>query len=154
MTRTGSCQCGQVNYAVEGPELGLAICYCTECQKMSTGIGTYSLIVPRASFHIRSGWLKHWQRNADSGATITCHFCPECGVRIYHESSEMDLVRVKAGTLDNARELEPDVHVWTRSAPAWVKVPPGSLAYETQGNPAEMMAAVQARRGGLKQNTR
>ena len=146
MLRTGGCQCGQVRYEVEGPDLALLMCYCTECQKMSTGFATYSLVVPRESFHIKSGALKHWERRADSGARNICHFCPDCGVRIFHENPEKHHIRLKAGNLDDARQLQPEAHVWTRSAPAWVKFPPGSLTYETQADLSEMIAAIQARR--------
>jgi hypothetical protein len=57
-----------------------------------------------------------------------------------------DIIRVKAGTLDDAKLLTPDLHVWVRSAPAWFKIPEGALTYETQGGAAEMLSAVKARR--------
>jgi len=149
MIRTGSCQCGHVNYEIEGDDLGLAICYCTECQKMSTGIATYSMAVPRTAFRLTSGSLKQWTRIADSGATNVANFCPVCGVRIFHENPDTPgHIRLKAGTLDGASALEPEVHVWTKSAAAWIKVPEGALAYEAQGEVAEILAAVQARRAG------
>jgi hypothetical protein len=147
MIRSGSCQCGQARYEIEGEDLGLAICYCTECQKMSTGIATYSMGVPRSAFRLTSGTLKQWTRMADSGTRNTAHFCPQCGVRIFHENPDApDHIRVKAGTLDNARELVPDVHVWTGSAAAWIDIPAGALRYEKQGDLAEIQAAIGARR--------
>jgi len=147
MIRSGSCQCGQARYEIEGEALGLAICYCTECQKMSTGIATYSMAVPRSAFRLTSGTLKQWTRMADSGARNTAHFCPQCGVRIFHENPDApDHIRVKAGTLDNARELVPDVHVWTGSAAAWIEIPEDALRYEKQGDLAEIMAAIAKRR--------
>jgi len=147
MIRSGSCQCGQVRCEIEGEELGLAICYCAECQKMSTGIATYSMAVPRSAFRLTSGTLKQWTRMADSGARNTAHFCPQCGVRIFHENPDApDHIRVKAGTLDNARELVPDVHVWTGSAAAWIEIPEDALRYEKQGDLAEIMAAIAKRR--------
>lgn len=147
MIRSGSCQCGQARYEIDGPDLGLAVCYCTECQKMSTGFATYSMGVPRSAFRLTSGTLRQWTRMADSGAKNTAHFCPQCGVRIFHENPDApDRIRVKAGTLDNARELVPDVHVWTGSAPAWIDIPEGALRYEKQGELSEILAAVAARR--------
>lgn len=147
MIRSGSCQCGRVKYEIHGEDLGLAICYCTECQKMSTGIATYSMALPREAFRLITGTLRQWTRLADSGAKNLAHFCPECGVRIFHENPDTPgHIRLKAGTLDGANGLEPDVHVWTRSAPAWVEIPEGALSYETQGDIAEMIAAVKLRR--------
>jgi hypothetical protein len=70
-------------------------------------------------------------------------------VRIFHENPDApDHIRVKAGTLDNARELVPDVHVWTGSAAAWIDIPAGALRYEKQGDLAEIVAAINARRAG------
>lgn len=86
------------------------------------------------------------QRAGHAGTRNVGHFCPECGVRIYHEDPREDYVRLKAGTLNHASELEPDAHIWTRSAPARVRLPDRFLSYETQAGPAEMIAAVQARR--------
>ena len=146
MTRAGSCQCGHVRYEVSGPDIGLVLCYCTECQRLSTGIGTYSMVFPRGAFRLISGSLKSHERAGHAGTRNVGHFCPECGVRIYHEDPHQDYVRLKAGTLNHASELEPDAHIWTRSAPAWVRLPDGCLSYETQAEPAEMITAVQARR--------
>ena len=146
MTREGSCQCGHVNYEVHGPEFGPVFCYCTECQRLSTGIGTYSMVFPRDAFRLVSGRLKRYERAGHAGTRNVGRFCSECGVRIFHEDPELSYIRLKAGTLNNASELEPDAHVWTRSAPAWVTFPDGCLSYQTQGEIAEMIAAVQARR--------
>lgn len=146
MTRAGSCQCGHVRYEVSGPDIGLVLCYCTECQRLSTGIGTYSMVFPRGAFRLVSGSMKSHERAGHTGTRNIGHFCPECGVRIYHEDPHQEYVRLKAGTLNHASELEPDAHIWTRSAPAWVRLPDGCLSYETQAEPAEMIAAVQARR--------
>ena len=147
MNRSGSCQCGFVTYEIVGEDSGLGICYCTECQKVSTGIATYSLAVPRDAFHLKSGNLKQWTRLADSGATNIAHFCPECGVRIFHEDPDTaGHIRVKAGTLDGASKLVPDVHVWTRSAPAWIQLPRDALLFQTQPDIAALIAAVKERR--------
>jgi hypothetical protein len=146
VTREGSCQCGHVRYEVSGPDIGLVLCYCTECQRLSTGIGTYSMVLPRGAFRLISGSLKSHERAGHAGTRNVGHFCPECGVRIYHEDPLQDYVRLKAGTLNHASELEPDAHIWTGSAPVWVRLPDGCLSYKTQAAPAEMIAAVQARR--------
>ena len=145
----GACQCGQVKYEIDGEALGLAICYCTECQKASTGIATYAMLVPKSSFRLISGKLKQWERDSDMGTRSITNFCPECGVRIFNQNPEMpEMLRVKAGTLENANQLEPDVHVWKSSAPAWVETPENALVYEKQPPLTEIVAAVMARRAG------
>ncbi|MBT8445575.1 MAG: GFA family protein [Gammaproteobacteria bacterium] len=149
MNAAGSCQCGQVKYEVDGETLGLVVCYCSECRRMSTGFATCSLIVPRSSFRLIAGSLNQFTRCADSGNENVANFCPECGVRVFHETPAIPgIVRVKAGTLESAGELEPDAHVWTSSAPAWVQIPEGALAYEQQPSAEAFVQAVAARRAG------
>jgi hypothetical protein len=55
------------------------------------------------------------------------------------------LMFVRAGTLDDPRAVEPDVHIYTRSKLPWVRLPEGVPAFEefydrTALWPAEAMA--------------
>lgn len=144
MSQSGSCQCGKVRYEVEGERLGLVFCQCTECQKLSAGIGSYSMIVPKDALRIVAGELKSWERSAASGARNRAWMCAECGNRIYHDNPDDPvLIRLKAGTLDDAAALTPDAFVWTRSAPAWLRPPEGMVSFETQPTPEEFLAALQ-----------
>jgi hypothetical protein len=105
------------------------------------------MIVPADSFKILTGQLSSYERVADNGLRNLAHFCPNCGNRIYAEDPEVPgTYRVKAGTLDNARSLEPDAHVWMRSAPDWVELPAGALSYDTQPTIEQGLKDVQERR--------
>ena len=75
--------------------------------------------LPRGAFRLISGSLKSHERAGHAGTRNVGHFCPECGVRIYHEDPHQDYVRLKAGTLNHASELEPDAHINGANAPAW-----------------------------------
>lgn len=130
--REGGCQCGAVRYRVRGEPLALAACHCTECQRQTGSAFGMSLVVKRADFEILSGELRRFTRTAESGRPLHCHFCPDCGCRIYHEPTFTDaVVNVKAGTLDDPRGLEPSVHVWTKSKQRWVPIPPDAKTLET-----------------------
>lgn len=52
----------------------------------------------------------------------------------------------KAGTLENAKSLEPDAHIWLSSSPSWVSVPEGALSYDTQPTIPELIKKVAERR--------
>jgi len=143
----GSCQCGSIQYEVPDDFKALIACYCTECQKMSAGVGSYSMFVAFDSFQLTSGELSSWERSADTGARNIACFCPICSNRIYHKNPEIPgVIRVKAGTLENANRLEPDAHFWMRSAPEWIRLPEGALAYDTQPGTEEALLAIQGRR--------
>jgi hypothetical protein len=127
----GKCQCGSVTYEVNDP-IAVVFCCCTECHKLSAGVGSYSMFVPVGNFKLLTGETATFERPSESGATNTAHFCPGCGNRIYSLSTDTPgICRIKAGTLDDARSLKPDVIVWTRSAPDWLEFPEGALVYET-----------------------
>jgi hypothetical protein len=141
---TGSCQCGHVTYEVMSPPLATYVCYCTECQKLSAGVASATMAIPREALRLAPESLKQFERLADNGSRNVAHFCPDCGNRIYHENPEAPaLVRLKTGTLDNQDIVQPVMHVWTIRKPDWLPLPEGGLVYETQDTPAEMLAALQ-----------
>jgi len=149
----GSCQCGKVWYEVREPYIALVFCYCTECQKLSAGIGSYSMLIPSVQFSLLKGKLSSYERSSDIGVKNLAHFCPNCGNRIYHENPEAPgIYRVKAGTLDDAKSLEPDAYVWMKSAAPWVKPPVGALTYETQPTIEQGLNDIQERKERIKRS--
>lgn len=143
----GSCQCGGVKYQINAESIALVFCYCTDCQKLSAGIGSYSMLVTADNFEVLSGDFSSYERVGNKGVRNLAHFCTDCGNRIYALNPESPgIVRVKAGTIDNARALDPDAYVWMQSAPEWVRLPEGVLAYDTQPTLEEGLKAIQERR--------
>jgi hypothetical protein len=90
-----------------------------------------SLDVPGGAFQLRSGVLKTFEVICDSTRIKTCAFCPECGTRIYHETSNG--MSLKAGTLDDTSWLKPDRHYWTMRKQAWVVIPDGVAQFTDDG---------------------
>jgi hypothetical protein len=91
-----------------------------------------TMIVPEANFSLQ-GELKSFERGSDSGRTLSCHFCPECGTRIYHVPSYLrGVINLKPGTLDDTSWLQPKVHAWTSSKQGWVALPEHVLLHERQ----------------------
>lgn len=122
-TREGGCQCGSVRYAIDGDPIGLGVCHCTECQRQSGSAFGMSLVMPGTSFRVLQGELRMYARPADSGRTVECFFCPQCGTRIYHKAQVIPgAVNVKPGTLDDTSWLSPNLQSWTRSKQPWVSL--------------------------------
>ena len=122
-TRTleGGCQCGRVRYRIAGASEGLVICHCSECQRQTGSAFGMSLIVRKDDFSLLQGELKITTRTADSGRRLNGHFCPDCGVRIYHAVAAVpDKIRVRPGTLDDRSWLRPDKQIWVRSRVPWI----------------------------------
>lgn len=131
----GGCQCGGRRYAVRAMPLTLYACHCTECQAQSSSAFGLSMLVRRADLETDWSQLGSWARHATLGGALTCHFCPDCGSRLFHAGGD-GIVSVKAGSLDDRSWLDPVGHMWTRSAQPWMRFEEGALLYET--SPADM----------------
>ena len=131
--RYGGCQCGAVRYQVSGPALKVYVCHCNECRKQSSSAFGVSVFVPRDALRVTRGAPRWWSRVADSGRTLDCAFCPDCGSRLWHRrAAQPDVVTVKAGSLDEPIDLEPAVHIWTSRKLPGVIIPPTARCYERE----------------------
>jgi hypothetical protein len=134
-TLNGSCQCGSVEYTLAREPFFAVVCHCTECQKLSSGPFSISMLVNREDFEV-TGELRQYDRPATSGDVARCFFCPTCGNRIYHDAGpDAPMIRLK-GTLEQKDRIRPRVQFWTRSRQAWLRGPLGGLhnlpAFATQ----------------------
>jgi hypothetical protein len=108
------------------------VCHCSECQRQSGSAFGMSMMVPQANLVVE-GTLKSFTRSSASGRPLSCHFCPECGTRIYHVPSYAHgVLNVKPGTLDDPSWLRPGTHFWTSSRQPWVTLPDGVAHHERQ----------------------
>jgi hypothetical protein len=118
-----------VRYRLVDDPIALAVCHCNECQRQSGSAFGLSLAIAEHGFELLSGVLKSFTVTCDSGRPKTCAFCPECGVRIYHQGPNREL-SIKAGTLDDRSDLRPDAHYWISRRQPWVSIPDGTPAYQ------------------------
>lgn len=118
-SRTGGCSCGAVTYEVTGDPAGVIQCHCLNCQK-SSGAGH----VPFAAYpdpQVKlQGKVKAWSYIADSGATATNHFCPECGSPVYGKTTSFpQLTAIRLGTMNDSSGLMPQMEVYTKRVQSW-----------------------------------
>jgi hypothetical protein len=128
--RTGRCQCGEIRYRIDVEPIALYACHCLECRKQSASAFGMSLEIPRSGFRVTRGSPRFWARDADSGGTVRCAFCPNCGSRLWHESApDSKRLTVKAGSLDEPVDFASAIHIWTkRMLPGFV-IPEGAERY-------------------------
>lgn len=139
---TGGCQCGAVCYRIIAPPIVFYLCHCRECQRQTSSAFGESLRVTATDLRV-DGVLKTVTRVSDAGNARESHFCPDCGVRIWHGTKGADQVNIKAGTLDDTSWLWPAGHIWLKSRQSFVQPAAGELTYN--GQPADGYTALAAR---------
>jgi hypothetical protein len=118
---TGRCLCGAVTYTVDAEPMVQAACHCADCQRQSGSPFSVLVGVPRDAFDVQGETLSSFTTTGeDHGAETVRSFCSECGSPIFSESPLLpNVALIKAGSLDDASWLEPQVEVWTSSAQPW-----------------------------------
>ena len=66
----------------------------------------------------------------DDGSKQRIFRCPDCQIALYSEYGRPEVLFVRGGTLDRPREIEPDVHIFTKSRVGWVTLPDSVPAFE------------------------
>jgi len=80
------CACGAVSVRFAGTVWSMFMCSCEDCQK-ATGTGHSAVAIAAPADVSISGETRAFARIANSGATLTRHFCPTCGTPIWAQSS-------------------------------------------------------------------
>ncbi|MFC3532678.1 GFA family protein [Vogesella facilis] len=142
----GGCQCGQLRYRVSGRVAALFACHCRDCQRHSASAFGMALWLRDYQLTLLQGRSAQWARHTPGGKVTDCHFCPQCGSRLFHHNrATPQFLSIKPGSLDDTSWLRPAAHIWTDSAQPWLPLPvdvPG-----LPGNPddfAALLAAWQA----------
>lgn len=126
----GGCSCGAVSYSSTLEQPRTMACYCKDCQR-ATGSPMATFVAVPESLMSLEGEAKSHTVKGDSGRAVTRHFCGECGSQLYSTVESMPGVYfVKLGTLENADDLAPQVHIWVKSRPNWCELPAGAPAFE------------------------
>ncbi len=132
--RTGGCLCGAVRYETAWPPLFTGVCHCRNCQRQAGTAFSVIVGVPLAGLE-RHGELTTYQDGSDAGREVYRKFCGKCGSPLFSETAsgtEQGMLFIKAGTLDDVKDLAPNVHFWTSSAQDWVVFPEGTHKLEAQ----------------------
>nr|WP_224702832.1 GFA family protein [Devosia sp. CJK-A8-3] len=98
----------------------MLLCSCLDCQR-ATGSGHSSVaLVPTSALTV-TGTPKSVSRKADSGAAFTRHFCGECGMPLYGQSSRApDLRMLAVGFFAGQTNwFAPRQLIFARSQQAW-----------------------------------
>ncbi len=114
----GGCLCGEVRYAVNAPTLGVAICTCRFCQKLTGSDYMVEPLFEKTDVQLRSGTPATYDhRSEGSGKRVTVHYCRSCGTALYHHFERFpEQVGVFAGTFDDPTWFERSPRMSTTSS--------------------------------------
>ena len=125
---TGGCFCGEIRYEISGPPQIQLVCFCRDCLA-TTGTDGYSgVMVNEQDFRITAGKPAAHVRTSKSGRTVKRRFCATCGTNLWGET-EIGLISVAAGTLDDPDAFAPSRVAFAEDAPAWARVPGDRMAF-------------------------
>lgn len=115
----GQCLCGAVRYKIKGAPVRMALCHCKDCQR-ETGTGHAANAIFSEADVERSGETKSYAVTADSGNTLTRHFCPTCGSFLFaFNSGRPGMIVVTAGTMDDSSWFAPQTIIYTKRRNKW-----------------------------------
>ena len=118
----GGCFCGEVRYSIsEDAQLQL-FCFCEDCRRRSGTDGYAGYMVANEAFSVSKGVPTVFEKVSKKGRMVKQNFCPNCGTNLWGET-ELGLVSVSAGTLDNPNKFKPTKKVFLDQAPSWARIP-------------------------------
>ena len=118
---SASCACGAVQLRFAGKVLSMFMCSCEDCQK-ATGTGHSAILLARPDDVTITGMTRSFVRPANSGATLTRSFCPECGTPLVaHSSRAPEVLMLPVGLFGGAAAdwYVPNQLIFARSHRDW-----------------------------------
>ncbi|MEO9822868.1 MAG: GFA family protein [Paracoccaceae bacterium] len=129
-THKGRCHCGAATLRFTGKSESTFFCHCQDCQRTTGSPFSVELMVTRDGF-ASAGDLSTYTVSGDSGQGVHRRSCAKCGSGLFLEcDADPDYVFVKAGALDDATLVEPEMHIFVSAKQPWVKIADGLPQFE------------------------
>lgn len=127
----GGCLCGAVRYAPSAPPLMQGNCHCRDCRRASGGPYAPTLFFALESVNI-SGEVKYYESIGGSGQPVRRGFCLDCGSQLFgRPSMRPGMIGIRAGTLDDPAEFQPQVDIFASHAPTWDRMLDTTTKFDT-----------------------
>jgi hypothetical protein len=128
----GSCLCGGVTFELTEEFERMTFCHCTNCKKISGGVGTANGRVRSEAIQVLSGdeLLTTFQPAEGTAKT----FCARCGSNLFGGGwPESERASVRLSAIDEPIEGKPDAHIFVRSVASWERLPDdGAERFDTR----------------------
>ena len=125
----GGCSCGEVRYRLASEPLFVHCCHCLTCQRQTGSAFVINVLIEAGRVEV-SGKPEAVDVPRDDGSSQRIYRCPACEIALFSEYTYPEIWFVRAGTLDEPRRIEPDVHIFTKSKVGWVTLPDDVPAFD------------------------
>lgn len=115
---SGSCQCGAVQFEIEGAFQSFFLCHCSRCRKDTGSAHAANLFSTTATIT----WLGGEETIAHYQVPETRHaksFCSTCGAAVPSIQMDGALLVVPAGSLDGEPGISPTANICVASRAGW-----------------------------------
>lgn len=122
MGMEGGCVCGSVRYEMLEDPIFTQACHCTHCQRSTGSAFMLCLVLELENIKIQKGQLQVYDFTGGSGQKYELNVCAVCGTALWGKmhGQTKGLAYIRAGTLDETREIKPQAHIYTASKQEWV----------------------------------
>jgi hypothetical protein len=141
ISREGGCACGEVRYRLTSEPLFVHCCHCLNCQRQTGSAFVINLLIETDRVELLAGDPQPVDAPRDDGSAQRVWRCPTCQVAVYSQYTRPEFRYVRGGTLDEPRQIAPDVHIFTRSKVDWLALPEGVPAYDVYYEMRELWPA-------------
>lgn len=121
--RHAACSCGQLHLTIAGEPSRISMCHCQECQRRTGAVISNQARFPREQVSA-TGNSTTWVRQAESGNSLTFHFCPICGSTVFWEGQGFpEFIAVSIGNFADPKFPAPTIAVWEETRHRWLTLP-------------------------------
>jgi hypothetical protein len=126
----GSCLCGAVAFAVEGPLQRATYCHCQRCRKARSAAFATNLVTRADGVRLSRGeeWLRSYR--VPEARFFTQVFCGSCGSPMPRIDPGRGIAVVPMGALDDDPALHPERHIFVGSKAPWDVIADGLPQFE------------------------
>ena len=126
----GGCSCGAVRYRLTSEPLFTHCCHCLNCQRQTGSAFVINLLIEADRVELIAGDPEPVGVPRDDGSAQRIYRCAACRVAVFSEYGSPQVWFVRGGTLDEPSQVDPDVHIYTRSKVPWIRLPDSVPAFE------------------------
>lgn len=118
----GACSCGDTRYKLARAPLFVHCCHCTYCQRESGSAFGLNALIEASEVLLLKGKLQRVELPSASGKGQSVFRCASCQVALWshYGAGGEKLSFVRVGTLDQAADVTPSIHIYTSTKQPWV----------------------------------